>query len=349
VSISVEAIAEDPALYLLGLRDNMALIQEMTRDAFFRSVFLDDRIKRGDRPPFQLPLDVLLNHDWPPPAKRPLQFIFHIAHCGSTLLARALDVPGRSLVLREPAALRRLGTMARADGAESASAPSDSFRSLLPFVLSMLGKRWDQDAPVIVKANVPVNFIAREVLELEPESSAILLHFPMAAYIAAAMRTEGHERWVESIFAEMRLADSPWTVGATPRTTAERAACLWFAQIKAFEDLPGAFASVRSLSAQRFFDDPQATLVAAGKQFGLPLSDDEAKRIVEGEVFATYSKNPALDYDPEVRAARELEAKRRLVAQIAEAETWARAARERHGLAQSLASPLLGEPVPLLD
>lgn len=34
-------------------------------------------------------------------------WIFQMAHCGSTLLARALDDPGASLVLREPLSLRQ--------------------------------------------------------------------------------------------------------------------------------------------------------------------------------------------------------------------------------------------------
>jgi len=347
MSISLEAIAEDPALYLFNLRDSSAYFQTMTRAAFHRSIFLDDRIVRAGPPSFEVPLDALLQHDWPSAATRPVQLIFHVAQCGSTLLARALDMPGRDLVLREPAALRRLGVLA-GTGHLPDSVPESRLRSLLPFVLSMLGKRWEADSPVIVKANVPVNFIAREILELQPQSSAILLHFPLGAYIAAVMRTEGHERWVESISAEMGLANSPWAAGAQPRTTAERAACLWFAQIKAFEGLAGSYANVRSLCAERLFDAPAATVAAAAALFSLPLSRGEADEIVAGEVFATYSKNPTLDYDPEVRAARELVARRRLGPQIAQAEEWAHAARNRHGLCQSLGAPLIGDPVPLL-
>ena len=65
-------------------------------------------------------------------------------------------------------------------------------------------------------------------------------------------------------------------------------------------------------------------------------------------MFHSYSKNPALDYDPEVRLAREAEAMRRLESELAEARAWAEAARNRHGLVAALDRPLVGEPASLL-
>lgn len=334
MSITFETICDDPALYLFALQHEAAHFQPMTRDSFRRSIFLDDRIVRGPGQGFSLPFAEVRGQPWPDPAKRPVGLIFHVAQCGSTLLARALDLPGRSLVLREPAALRRLGVETGPQGAVD--------EALLRFTLSMLGKRWEAEAPVIVKANVPVNFIAGDVLAIEPETRAICLYFPLASYVAAVMRTQGHEKWVESIFAEMRLAGSRFALGAEPRTTAERTACLWFAQMKAFEALTLAYRGVRTLNAELLFGRPAEAVAASAGHLGIALRDREAEEIVSGELFETYSKNPALDYDPEVRAARDAEAKRRLGPQIAEAEGWVSAASIRHGPIGELGAPLLG-------
>jgi hypothetical protein len=120
----------------------------------------------------------------------------------------------------------------------------------------MLGKRWDSDRPVIVKANVPVNFIADRVLALDPGAPAIALHFPLAEYVAAILRTEGHVRWTESVFAELRIAQSPYVADAAPRWPAEMAAAMWFAQLKAIDDLLRGFPASRSLDASAQFDRP---------------------------------------------------------------------------------------------
>nr|WP_166176451.1 hypothetical protein [Altererythrobacter segetis] len=240
--------------------------------------------------------------------------------------------------------LRQLGVMAGAND-PSATGPAPA---LLRFVVAMLGKRWHADRPVIVKANVPVNFIAARVLALDPLAPAIMLHFPLANYVAAILRTDGHVRWTENVFAELRIGESRYSAVAPPQTAAEKAAALWFTQMKAFESLLQTYAGVRSLEASMLFDRPAETVLAAAGLLELDMSDVEARQISAGELFRSYSKNPALDYDPEVRTAREAEAMRRLEREIEQARAWAEAAGERHGLPAALDRPLLGEPTPLL-
>jgi len=349
MAITLQDLTDDPALYLYEFDKDAAIFQPMTRDAFERSIFLDGRIKHGKRQSLRVPLSQLLQA-WagPAPAERRIGWIFHVAQCGSTLLARALDHPGRSLVLREPAALRRLGVIAGADSAHENAVSSESFARMLSVTQSLLGKRWEQAAPVIAKANVPVNFIADEVMAHDPGASAICLYFPLADYVAAILRTEGHVRWTEGVFEELRLAGSPYAAGHVPLTPAGKAAALWFAQMKAFAALIEKYPAVRSLEAGHFFSNPASTVEVAAGLFGVSLDPGEAEEIAASELFASYSKNPALDYDPEVREAREAEAKARLAGEIAEAVEWARAAKARHGLPDALGRQLVGAAAPLL-
>ena len=105
----------DPALFLFELDQETAIFQTMTRENFARSIFLDGRIRHGNATNFRVPIDVLLKASQSTPGVAPpTGWIFHVAQCGSTLLARALDHIGRSLVLREPMVLRRLGVEGRA-------------------------------------------------------------------------------------------------------------------------------------------------------------------------------------------------------------------------------------------
>src|SRR5437868_14523592 len=105
---SPEALFATPDHYLFAFDDNCAIFRAMDRAAYHRSIFLDRRISPAGEAAFEVPLAPLLAwHEQQPAAPPPrIGWIFHIAHCGSTLLARALDLPERSLVLREPLALR---------------------------------------------------------------------------------------------------------------------------------------------------------------------------------------------------------------------------------------------------
>jgi hypothetical protein len=341
VTISVQDLAEDPSLFLLALEPRAAHFQRMSRDEFHRSIFLDKRIAGAAESRFQVPIDIIRHQQWPEPSSRPVGLIFHVAHCGSTLLARALDLPGRSLVLREPTAIRRLGVEARATGTVD--------RDILRFALSLLGKRWDGDAPVVVKANVPANFIADEILAIEGDVPAILLYLPLNNYVAAVMRTEAHAKWVDTVFEELRLADSGWIASGNPASTPERAGCLWYAQMQIFAEVIATNPRARSLDAHMLFERPAETVHQAAELFGIAISTEEAEEIAAGDIFATYSKNPTLDYDLEVRAAREEDAMRRLASPIAEAQSWVRRACTSKPIPDSFDRPLIGGPVALLN
>ena len=56
----------------------------------------------------------------------------------------------------------------------------------------------------------------------------------------------------------------------------------------------------------------------------------------------------ALDYDPDVRTAREAEAMARLAPEIDAAREWVAAASARDALPEALGKPLVGEAVSLL-
>ena len=347
MAITFEDVRDDPALFLHDFLPDAAVFQPMTEADLRKSIFVDGRIRHGNRPNFRVPLGTLIDqyaaHPAPP---RRIGWIFHIAHCGSTLLARALDHPGRSFVLREPLAPRRLGVLMGAD--REAGSSDAGFAKKLSAATAILGKRWDTDKPLVIKANVPVNFIAHEIMAADPAGPAVLLYFPLAKYLAAVLRTDSHADWVGKIYDELRIAGSPLVVGNEPTTLPEKAGALWFTQMKAFESLLADYPGTSSLDASYFFAHSSETIRAAAHQFDIDLSEQEIEEMVSGELFATYSKNPALDYEVEVRAAREREAIDRLSAEIGEARAWVGKAAERHGLPETLARPLAGESPKLL-
>ena len=177
--------------------DGVAIFVQMDRAAYHRSIALDGRISRASPGSMRVPLAMLDNTDLQP---RPVNWLFHIAHCGSTLLARALDHEDSNLVLREPLALWQCGVT------------PDAHR--LALVKAMIGKRYASDAPTLVKANVPVNFILPELVEAGSETRAILLYCGWQDYLMAVLRTPDHRKWLKDV-----TAMSQHHIGGPPRSS----------------------------------------------------------------------------------------------------------------------------------
>jgi len=323
---SPEALFATPDHYLFAFDDNRAIFRAMDRAAYHRSIFLDRRLSPAREAAFEVPLGPLIAwREAHQPGPSRTGWIFHIAHCGSTLLARALDLPAQSLVLREPLALRQLGIQRTPDDPR------------LPLAAAFLGRRYRAAAPAIVKANVPVNFIAADLLALDPEAPAIFLYFPLRTYLLAILRSEGHCGWVMNVTSQ--LPGAP-----TGSDVVERAAWLWLTQMQLYDAALTRFPGARSLHAEELFGAPRAVLAAAAAHFGLEVEASELDAVVNGPLFATYSKGAGQPFDNATRLAQQAEAATRLGPELERARCWA----EQRAVPARLERPLAGESPDLL-
>lgn len=343
--VDVAACFDDPCLMFFGFEGEFARFVPMDRDSYARSIFFDQRIEPAEGQSLLAPLDPLLDHlarrGFDPPK---LRFIHHFAQSGSTLLARALDHPA-NLVIREPWHLRQLGV---AVGGATKGPLSADQRAVLEFSLAMLGKRFAAGSPLIIKGNVPISLLAGAIADLDPGQAAILLHFPLDDYCAAVLRTPNHQRWLESVATEIDLGSDPLVGDISRLSVAEKAAALWYSMIKRFEGLLAAYPAMRSLDANQLFDRPADTIAAANDLFGAGLEAAEIATIAGGPLFSSYSKNPAVSYDPATRVERREQTKAALAADLQLARRWIERRAAKAGLPVALARPLVGEPAPLL-
>ena len=301
MALSLDDLFTSPDHYLHSFDGDEAIFVRMDRAAYHRSIFLDARISPAPGQAMKVPAAALSKAS---PAPQPTSWIFHMAHVGSTLLARALDDPGASLVLREPVALRQLALQ-----------PDDP---RLAIVAAMLGKRYRADAPTLVKANVPVNFLLPKLGALEPDAHAILLYLPLRDYLLAILRGDSHRDWLRKVTGFL----APFLGDLSSLADAERAAALWLAQVNAFADALGAMPNARALNAEMFFADPELVLNAAAKHLRLPIGPDAIAATVAGPLFSTNAKNPAVAFDNEQRVARRDDVERRIAAELEAAEEW---------------------------
>jgi hypothetical protein len=305
MALTLDDLFASPDHYLHSFEGDSAVFMPMDRAAYHRSIFLDGRISPAANQTMRLPAKALLEPVREPP---PTGWIFHVAHCGSTLLARALDRPTANLVLREPLALRQL-----------ALAPDPG---RLALTAAMLSKRYREDAPTIVKANVPVNFLMPDLVALDPGARAIFLYATLRDYLLAILRSDNHRDWLRRVTGQLaaHLGD------LSGLSDAERCAALWLGQVQAFTRAISRMPNARALDAEAFFDAPGPVLKAAARHLAVPMSDSEVDQIVAGPLFATYSKNPEQPFDNAARLARRAELEGPLAGEIAEAQSWIEAA-----------------------
>ena len=339
VQINISDLFTNPDFYLFGLDDDHALFLPMDRASYARSIFFDARIKPLQQQMIRVPLPPLfaamLHRHIPVPD---ICWIFHMAHTGSTLLSRALDRAGENLVIREPMTLRALGVTAGAT-VDREPVPKDR----LGLAIAMLDRRYAADQAVIVKANVPVNWIIPDLLERSPSPKAIFLHFGLEDYLTAILRSPNHRKWVDHVSAEIRLGDHPEIGPLDKLDNAEKAAALWLYQIRLYSRALETYPGTHSLDANTLFDQPALSLKTSSDYFECPISDGEVQKIVSGDLFATYAKNPGAAFDNSRRKARVAEARLALASDIELARRWVEPRLSSMPLPTRLANPLCGE------
>jgi hypothetical protein len=342
---SPEHFFRRPDLYLLEFTARGGNIVPMNRDSYMQSIFTDKgRIVPASPTGWEIGMADLLRGYEGQGLKQPaLGFVFHIAHCGSTLLARALDVADRTLVYREPYTLRQLA----ADAAGRPEGPKDlsSWQRQLRLSTGLLGRTFSDGQAAIVKANVPVNFIIPQLMGLADGSRGILLYAGLERYLLSVLKSPMHQRWVMNVLGHIAGAvmttdplGSAQLAGITPP---QAAACLWLAQMYRYSDALAADARLKSLDCEDLFSRPADTVAAAFGHLGVRMSAGEVADIVASDLFARHAKNPDRAYDSADREAELQQLKRQLAAELAAGMAWADEVMAQRKLSLPLMNPLL--------
>lgn len=296
-----------PDRYLHRVETGAPVFVPMDRAAYHRSIFLDHRIQASRAGETHAPLGA--------GSIQPTGFIFHVAHCGSTLLARALDRLDGNLVLREPMALRQ--------------AALDGGIALEP-VMASLSRRYRADLPTLIKANVPVNFILPRLIAAVPGMRALFLHMPLDAWLSAVLRSPQHRHWVHQVGALVGLP----SLG----DDAIAAAQLWLAQTEAFRAAMALLPESVSLNAERFFADPEPALQASAAALDIEMPRSDAAAIAAGPLFTHDAKRPANAFGNADRVRRAADIRATIAPEIAAARHWIGA---RGGNQSPLPRPLI--------
>lgn len=233
-------------------------------------------------------------------ARAPMHFIFHTSFCGSTLLAKALAVPGTS-VLKEPDVLINLANrMIRSD--------DQANRQRLELVLRLLERPFARGETVIVKPTNFANRLLENTLAQRPRSKAVLLYSDVETFLRSLLKRGMFGRiFGRKLFVQL-LGWSPLDFGYGPDellqlTDVQAAALAWLMQIHHFDAIARAFRDrVLVLDSPTLLQSPGSALDKAQLLFGLGLDRSEVDAIATGPAFSKHSKFSDRDYDADARA-----------------------------------------------
>ena len=186
-----DTIAPDPHWlpHSLDLAGGQMLFVKIARETLTAPGFLAD-VKPEEAGGAQwLPLETV--RAMRPPSGA-LHFIFHTAFCRSTLLARAMNVPGTSVGMAEP------GILAQLAGAGQAAA------GLVKPVCDLLARPWPDAGAVFVKPTNHANRLIPPLLAARPDATAVLMTNALPAFLRAVdKRAIMGRRWGRQLYVEV--------------------------------------------------------------------------------------------------------------------------------------------------
>ncbi len=235
------------------------------------------------------------------PANRaPLHFIFHTSLCGSSLLARALEIPGVATSLREPAIL---GTLAHRVIRSDEPTNADQ----LELVLRLLERPFCPGEVVVTKPSNFANPLLDQILRTRNPSRAVLLYSDLETYLISLLKLGIWGRILgRKLFTHlMKWSTLKLDLSADEileLSDVQVAAMAWLMQIHHFDAMAKAFGPrVMLLNSSQLFADPVAKLHEVTTFFELGMTEKDAEDIVAGPIFAKHSKDINRDYSVEER------------------------------------------------
>ncbi|MGB5622155.1 MAG: hypothetical protein WBN65_06645, partial [Gammaproteobacteria bacterium] len=263
-------IATSPAWFLRDLDPiaDKAVLSPMDEASYRASVFLDHRIRRAAGRDLAVDLDALLElAARAGMARRPVHYLFHVGHCGSTLLSRLLGECRGLMALREPPVLMGLSRSLRRLQQPGFPIRPDRWEALLELCLRCLGRTWRTGQTALVKPTSHAGNLIPRLLTFTGEEHALMLYVGLETFLTTMLRPEIRRETV--LFArDFRIADFNLLIPDSPVSTDDfgpgpLAAMSWLLhtrEMAAALDDPSLGGRIKTLDFDHFLASPETTL-----------------------------------------------------------------------------------------
>jgi len=304
--------------------------RRLTRDDHSRATFLTEEYLGT------APMEAASRSALPVTGNTPIQFIFHSAFCLSSVLARAFDLPGTAIGLKEPMLFNDLA------GWQLRGARGPQLAQAMEASLALLARPFGPGESVVVKPSNVANALIAGTLQLRPQARALLLHAPLPIYLGSIARKGLDGRlWVRDLLIKQiaqGLHDFGFGAEAyLTQSDLQVAAMGWLAQHRLFSRLAERLGDrVRTLNSDLVTAQPAEVMTALGSHFGINL---DVPAVVAGPAFTRHSKH-GTSFDAEARE-QERSSEAAHADEIGKVTIWAEKVAESQGIALALPSPLI--------
>lgn len=328
VSISPMSIpnhyeASDPAWIPLGYdfaSDRFRFV--MVEDRLLNDApFLDQRVGSVWENAIWVPASDLVD---PLPTAAPA-WLFHTAFCCSTLLARALHSPPRSMAVKEPSVLLDLALLSlRAPSA--AALLDDRIRDAVRF----LARPRHPGERVLIKPTNAANRLLPALIAGSSDSKGLLLYGNLEDFLMSCVKklpgAEEPMRWMAGcLLPGTKLEATLGIPDSRQLNFIEACVVTWFAQMEIYA---GALSvdhgdRLRSLDMQVLLRQPLQSVMASAEW--LALAGDEAATEREARIASVFSRNSkqaSAAYNPEKRSEERVAIMERYGALVKAALAW---------------------------
>lgn len=256
-----------------------------------------------------------------------LGLIFHIGHCGSTLLSRALSTSDAFLPVREPLPLLVLSNLFRELDKPTCFLSKPQFESLKQCIVNALKRRFNPDQLSVIKLNSTCNNLIAPLLDDGAKRRAVCLYLPLESYLTSMLSkdklsSDVRGQAITRMQAWMQIEDvKPLQLHAL--NPIQLMVVAWLTNLYQFTRASTAQANqVKLLNFEDFLGDPELALSELCVFFGKP---DQADVVTSryASIAGGYSKNPSANFDANIRKQAMQLARHRYAADISQGMQWA--------------------------
>ena len=290
----------------IDLAAERVLLVQTDASAYRTASFLDDRILGPATQGAWVPIGAVAHASRSIANARPVHFIFHTGHVGSTLVSRLLDETGAVLSLREPLPLRTLADAQDALGRSDSLLSESQFDLALAMFMRLWGRGYEATHCVVVKATSSAGRLSVPIFAASEGARAVYMNLRAEPYLATLLAGQNSPTDLRGHAPERMRRLQTRVAAPLPAlhtlSIGELAALSWLSESSTQRDAVRRFPDrIIAVDFEEFLATVAESMERILAHFALPHDARYLSGVGGSPALARYSKAPEYAYSPSVR------------------------------------------------